>query len=116
MRNAFCLILLLALMPACATAQSASAVTPEQAEFFEKKIRPVLAENCFSCHGPKKQQGGLRLDGRAAFRKGGDSGPVVVPGKPGESLLIKAVRQDGELKMPPKRKLSAGHVEALAEW
>jgi mono/diheme cytochrome c family protein len=88
----------------------------EAAEFFEKKVRPVLVENCFTCHGPKKQQGGLRLDGRLAAFKGGDNGPVLIPGKPEESVLIKAIRHDGELKMPPKSKLAAGQVEALTEW
>ncbi len=88
----------------------------ESAEFFEKKVRPVLVEQCVSCHGPKKQQGGLRLDGKAAFQKGGDDGPVVIPGKPDESMLVKAVRHQGELKMPPKKKLPADQIEALAEW
>ncbi len=88
----------------------------EAAEFFEKQVRPVLAENCFNCHGPKKQQGGLRLDSRAALLKGGDGGPVVVPGKPDDSVLVKAVRRDGDLKMPPKAKLPDGAVAALADW
>src|SRR6516225_7537681 len=48
--------------------------------FFETKIRPVLVERCYECHGEKKQKGGLRLDGKAALLKGGDSGPIVVPG------------------------------------
>src|SRR5688500_15043359 len=56
-------------------------------EFFESKIRPVLAEHCIGCHGAKKQKGGLRLDSRAAWAKGGDSGPAVVPGKADRSLL-----------------------------
>src|SRR5438552_10027854 len=77
-------------------------------EFFEKKIRPVLVQHCYECHSKdaKKQRGGLLLDSRAAIRKGGDTGPAVVPKKPGESVLIKAVRHtDAELKMPPKGKL-----------
>ncbi|MFM7150642.1 MAG: c-type cytochrome domain-containing protein, partial [Gemmataceae bacterium] len=74
-------------------------------DHFEKHIRPLLVEKCQSCHGEKKAKGGLRLDSRAAMVKGGDSGPVVVPGKPDESLLIQAVRQSGSLKMPPKGKL-----------
>jgi mono/diheme cytochrome c family protein len=88
----------------------------EAAEFFEKNVRPVLVENCISCHGPKKQQGGLRLDSRSAALKGGDSGAIVVAGKPDESLLVKVVRHDGDLKMPPKKKLADGHVQALTEW
>src|ERR1051325_10099444 len=61
-------------------------------EFFETSIRPLLIENCHSCHGEKKQKGELRLDSRAAAMHGGELGPVIVPGKPDESLLIKAVR------------------------
>ncbi len=60
--------------------------TREQAQFFEQKIRPLLAENCFKCHGPDKQKGGLRLDSLAAMLAGGESGPAIVPGKPEESL------------------------------
>ncbi|MFP6611644.1 MAG: c-type cytochrome domain-containing protein, partial [Pirellulales bacterium] len=62
--------------------------------FFEKKIRPLLASRCYDCHSTKakKLKGGLRLDSRAALLAGGDSGPVVVSGKPNNSLLIEAVR------------------------
>src|SRR5687767_13665475 len=80
------------------------------AEFFEKKVRPLLSENCQSCHGPDKQKGGLRLDTRPAVLAGGDSGPAVVPGEPDKSRLVKAVRYSGDLKMPPKEKLSAEQV------
>jgi hypothetical protein len=85
-------------------------------EFFESKVRPVLAENCFSCHGPEKQKGGLRLDSRAALLKGAGGEPVVVLGEPEKSILIKAIRHDGELKMPPKTKLPAAAIEALTTW
>src|SRR5205807_1932264 len=90
--------------------------TPSDAEFFEKRVRPVLAENCFACHGPQKQKGGLRLDSAQALRQGGDSGPVVVPGDQDKSLLLRAVRHAGDLKMPPppKPRLSPQAVEALA--
>src|SRR5438105_4277435 len=57
-------------------------------EFFETRIRPVLASECYECHGPEKQKGGLRLDYRDAARKGGDTGPAVVPNDPAKSLLI----------------------------
>src|SRR5687767_5100914 len=75
--------------------------------FFETSIRPLLIENCHSCHGEKKQKGELRLDSRSAALRGGELGVVIVPGKPDESLLIKAVRYlDADLQMPPKKKLS----------
>jgi mono/diheme cytochrome c family protein len=85
-------------------------------EFFESKVRPVLAENCFKCHGPEKQKGGLRLDSRAGLLKGADGEPVVVPGDPDKSPLIRAVRHDGETKMPPKAKLPAPAIDALTAW
>ncbi|MBI1915926.1 MAG: PSD1 domain-containing protein [Planctomycetes bacterium] len=85
-------------------------------DFFEKQVRPLLADNCQECHGSKKQRGGLRLDSRAALMTGGDTGPAVVPGKPDESLLIKAVHYAGEPKMPPKAKLEKQQIAALVEW
>ncbi len=97
-----------------ATNQSFSAAA---LEFFEARVRPILAEKCLKCHGQQKQSSGLRLDSRAAILKGGDSGPAVVPGKPGESLLVQAVdQQHGELKMPPKGKLPDQSVAMLRQW
>lgn len=92
---------------------------PAGIEFFEKKIRPVLVEHCYKCHSTetKTPKGGLRLDTRDALRKGGDTGPGLIPGKPDESLLIKAIRHtDDQLKMPPKGKLSAAAVADLEAW
>ncbi|MFM8273805.1 MAG: DUF1549 domain-containing protein, partial [Gemmata sp.] len=83
---------------------------------FEKHVRPLLVEKCQSCHGAEKAKGGLRLDSRAALLKGGDSGPVIVPGKPAESLLVKAVGYAGDLKMPPKGKLSDAEIALLSRW
>src|SRR5437764_13570544 len=77
-------------------------------DFFEKKIRPVLVENCYSCHSiaAKKNRGELLLDSRQGLLEGGETGPAIVPGKPKESLLIKALHYgDKDWKMPPKGKL-----------
>src|SRR5687767_1709306 len=101
---------------ASAAPPTARTATPQEIEFVEKKVRPVLAETCFNCHGPKKQMAGLRLDTRAAFLKGGDTGPAIVPGDPEKSLLIQAVRQTGDLKMPPKAQLKHEAVEVLVAW
>jgi Protein of unknown function (DUF1553)/Protein of unknown function (DUF1549)/Planctomycete cytochrome C len=90
--------------------------TRDTQEFFEKKIRPVLAENCFSCHSGRKHKANLRLDSRQAMLTGGESGPVIVPGHPEHSLLLKAVHYADELKMPPKGPLPREHVAALAIW
>jgi cytochrome c553 len=86
------------------------------AETFEKSVRPVLSANCFTCHGPDKQKGGLRLDSRQALLTGGDSGPAIVPGHPEESLLVKAIHYADEPRMPPKGKLSADAIAALTTW
>ena len=90
--------------------------TAAQLELFEKQVRPVLAEHCWSCHGAKKQEAGLRLDSRAAVLRGGDSGPIVIPGKPDDSLLVRAVRRTGDVKMPPDNPLARAAVDALTQW
>jgi Protein of unknown function (DUF1553)/Protein of unknown function (DUF1549)/Planctomycete cytochrome C len=95
---------------------SLHAAEPDAATFFEQRVRPLLVEACLGCHGAKKQESGLRLDGRGALLKGGESGPAVVPGKPQESLLIKAVRHQGEVRMPPRKRLSDAQVADLARW
>jgi len=92
---------------------------PSGADFFESKIRPLLIDNCYECHSAdSKIKGGLRLDHKAGWEKGGDSGPAIVPGKPDESRLIKAVRYaDKELAMPPKdKKLKPEEIALLEEW
>jgi len=89
-------------------------------QFFEKKIRPLLAENCFKCHSTEseKLKGGLLLDSRDGLLKGGESGLAIVPGDPEKSLLIKAVRYtDKDLQMPPKnKKLSDRQIADLTVW
>jgi hypothetical protein len=90
--------------------------TPGQVEFFETKVRPVLAEHCYSCHGPKKQNAGLRLDTAAGLKAGSDGGPVIVPGDPAKSRLVKSVKREGDYPMPPKKSLPPEAVAALEEW
>ena len=91
--------------------------TPEAIEHFEKTIRPILAENCYGCHGAKKQQGGLRLDTAAGLAKGIDGVAVVVPGKPEQSRLIASVERKGDYPMPPDgEQLKKEQVAALIEW
>jgi len=87
-------------------------------EFFEKKVRPLLVERCYECHSPdKKVKGGLRLDTREGWVKGGDTGPAIVPGEPEKSLLISAVRyKDRDLQMPEKRKLPDEEIAILEQW
>jgi hypothetical protein len=93
--------------------------TAAQVEFFERKIRPVLVNECYQCHSAKsdKLKGGLLLDSKAATRKGGDTGPAIVPRNLKESLLIEAVRwHNNDLQMPPKKKLSAQVIADFERW
>jgi hypothetical protein len=76
----------------------------------------LIRRRCVSCHGAEKQEGSLRLDSRDAALKGGDGGPAVVPGKPSDGLLMRAVRHRGGLKMPPKEKLSEDEASLLERW
>ncbi len=99
-----------------AAAVSPADPTSAQLEFFEKQVRPLLSQTCFSCHGDKKQEGGLRLDRESTVRAGGDSGPAFVAGNPDQSLLIQAVRRQGELKMPPDQPLTNEQISVLARW
>jgi len=86
------------------------------AEFFEMKVRPLLAKNCFACHTQSKM-GGLSLTSREEVLKGGNSGPAIKAGDPDRSLLIQAIRQTHEkLKMPPAGKLADAEIELLAKW
>ena len=108
-------IAVVALAAACPSARAADAET----ELFEKKIRPLLVENCYKCHSTQseKLKGGLLLDSRDGLLKGGETGPAVVPGDPSKSLLIKAVRySDADLQMPPDHKLTDAQVADLEAW
>ncbi len=91
----------------------------ENIEFFESKIRPVLVEECYECHSTRSAtvEAGLTLDSRAALIEGGDSGAVIAPGSPEESLLIQAISYRSEtLAMPPQRKLTAEVQRDFATW
>jgi hypothetical protein len=109
----------LVLIPLIAAAAPVSANGPadEPENFFELKVRPVLAGTCLKCHGAVKASGGLRLDSREAMLAGGDSGPAVLPGEPNQSLLIQAIEhKDTTLEMPPGKLLPKGVREDLAAW
>jgi mono/diheme cytochrome c family protein len=100
-----------------ARAAAEEPATPEHVEFFEKNVRPLLVENCHECHAADKQEGKLRLDSRDAAVKGGEFGPAIVPGKPEESWLVKAIGYShDDVQMPPKGKLPAEKIEALTAW
>ena len=102
-----------------ASAALCGELPPEQTEFFENKIRPVLAERCYGCHSTEagKDKGGLLLDSRDAVLKGGDTGPALVAGDAAKSLLFKAIkRDDPETAMPPKGKAAPLSAEQVADF
>ena len=94
---------------------------PAGVEFFEKKIRPVLTQTCGGCHSAEAEKNGklkgtLYLDSRDGVLKGGDSGPAIVPGKPAESLLLKTLKYEGDVQMPPKGKLPDAVIKDFEKW
>ena len=89
---------------------------PKVLQFFEQKIRPLLISKCIECHGPEKQKAGLRLDSDHALRTGGDAGSLISETDPLASLLLEVVSYKGDLKMPPKSKLSDAEIADLTAW
>ncbi len=116
MRMGLCPSILLLVALGMPTASAADEPNDEQIEFFEKSVRPLFVNHCSECHGEGRAKGGLRLTSGEAMRRGGDSGPAVVAGKPDESLLIEAVGHRGDIKMPPKQKLADAEIAALRRW
>jgi len=109
-------VLLLAIVFATASTESAAA---NEAIDYEQHIKPLLEVRCYACHGALRQQSGLRLDAAALIRKGGGSGPAIVPGKASESLLIERVTEDEDFRMPPAEegeRLSPEEVQMLRRW
>jgi hypothetical protein len=108
-----------ALIQAVETNTAPRGFSREQIDFYEKKVQPILEQNCYKCHShqAEKIKGGFVLDSRDGLLKGGETGPAVVPGNAEQSLLIKAVRHvDEDLQMPQKRKLADADIAMLTEW
>ncbi|QVL32159.1 PSD1 domain-containing protein [Telmatocola sphagniphila] len=95
---------------------SVGSVRAEDAEFFEKKIRPILFDNCISCHGVQKQKADLRLDSKEALIKGGEGGPVLDVKNPEKSMLLDVISYKNDTKMPPKAKLKDEEIALLNQW
>ena len=109
---------ILAFSPGLVWSEDAVRTNESALEFFEKKVRPLLVDNCYNCHSADTNaKGGLRVDDRNGLLQGGNGGAAVVPGDPENSLLIQAVRYtDDSLKMPPKKQLSPEQVADLTKW
>lgn len=104
-------------LPSLLLGLTLSADDKEHLRFFEMEIRPLLAKECYDCHGPEKSKGGLRLDHRELILEGGENGPALIAGKPEESPMIQAVRRsDPDFAMPPKKTLEPAQVAALEKW
>ena len=105
------------LMASSLAAQPAAQDRAKQLEFFETKVRPLLADHCISCHGAVKPKGGVRLDRKEFVFKVSDE-PLLVPGHPEKSLLVHVIKHEGDVKMPPppKAKLSAQAIADLTTW
>jgi cytochrome c553 len=118
MRSAIPSVFAMLFLAAAASVVRAENASPGDLEFFEKKIRPVLSAQCYQCHATsaKKLKAGLYLDSKEGMLKGGENGAVIVPGKPNQSLLIKAIRwTDKDLQMP-KEKLAAEVIADFEKW
>ena len=120
-RASRCTAFVIAVASLCSVARGIEAdEDPASNAFFEARIRPVLVDHCLDCHGADDPEGGLRLDTKAGWERGGERGPAIVPGDPTSSLLIRAVTYDNaDLKMPPEDaggKLSERQIDDLIAW
>jgi hypothetical protein len=118
-RSLSLLLPILGTLTLAASALQAAQTPAADVEFFEKKVRPILAQHCYRCHSAqaKKLRGGLRLDSREGLLAGGESGPVLVPRQPDKSRLIEAVAyKNVELQMPPRDKLPEAAIADLTAW
>ena len=109
-------IILLSLLTGLLSAQE-NAPDRQQFDFFETRVRPVLAEHCYECHSQNSDEikGSLQLDSLASILKGGSRGPVLVTGDPENSLLIQSIKHQ-DLKMPPGKSLTDNQIANLSKW
>ncbi len=111
-----CAIVALSLVMLLDSNAAEKAFTPQQLNFFEKKIRPVLVESCYECHSADEMEGDLRVDLRAGLLQGGETGPAIVPKNLGDSLLIAAIEYRDDLEMPPDERLSDSVIRDFKRW
>jgi hypothetical protein len=84
--------------------------------FFDTRVAPILAKRCLGCHNQELNNGNISFFDRDTLLKGGGRGPAIVPGRPEESVLVRVLRHDGEVQMPPGRKLPTGEIRILTDW
>lgn len=98
-------------------ASAAAASRPsKEARFFDKQVAPILVKRCLGCHNRELNNGNLSMSDRESLVKGGTRGPAIIPGSPEKSLLITVLRHEGEVQMPPGRKLPEREIRILTEW
>ena len=90
--------------------------SPSGSKLFDTRIAPILSQRCLGCHNDELNDGDISFLNRDSLLKGGSHGPAIVPGDTKKSVLIHAVRQDGDLKMPPGSKLSKREIQSLVDW
>ena len=101
---------------AIATPASPAQQRDRDQRFFDTRVAPILAKRCLGCHNQELNNGNISFLDRDTLLKGGGRGPAIVPGRPEESLLVSVLRHDGEVQMPPGRKLPPGEIRTLTEW
>ena len=89
---------------------------PDPAQYFDKRVAPILTRRCFPCHNQELNNGGIAFDNRDTLFKGGRHGPAIVPGKPQDSYLVKTLQHTGDTQMPPGLKLPAKEIKILTDW
>ena len=93
-----------------------AALAQTDARFFDSRVAPILRKRCLGCHNNELKDGGISFQDRGSLLKGGSRGPAIVPGSPGDSVMVRAIRQEGSFSMPPGRKLSAKEVATITKW
>jgi hypothetical protein len=110
----FRLFLCFLLVPFAAVTQSAA--QSRDARFFDERVAPILEKRCLGCHNEELKNGNISFLDRESLLHGGTLGPAIIPGNPAQSLLIAALRHEGELQMPPGPKLSSKEIGVLTTW
>ena len=97
-------------------AAALSGAASRDADYFDRKVAPILTRRCLGCHNQELKDGGISFLDRDSLLKGGGRGPAIVPGQPQASMLVVALQHEGELQMPPGPKLPAREIAVLTEW
>jgi hypothetical protein len=86
------------------------------ARFFDTRVAPILTRRCLGCHNEELKDGGVSFLDRESLIRGGRRGPAIIPGDPEHSVLVQAIRHNGDVKMPPGPKLPSRDIVILTDW